>query len=82
MESGVDRASGQSRLGSLSALTCQNPQPTVSHHMKILVEAGLVDAEKRGKWTYYTLSARGFAVARTALSLLEAAVPVRVKEAV
>lgn len=57
-------------------------QPTVSHHMKILVEAGLVDAEKRGKWTYYTLSARGFAVARTALSFLEAAVPVRVKEAI
>lgn len=30
-------------------------QPTVSHHMKALVDAGLVSAEKRGRWVYYTL---------------------------
>lgn len=35
-------------------------QPTVSHHMKCLVEAGLVHAEKRGRWTYYRV--RGDAV--------------------
>lgn len=28
-------------------------QPTVSHHMKQLVEAGLVVREQRGKWAYY-----------------------------
>ena len=28
-------------------------QPTVSHHMKLLVEAGLVEREQRGKWAYY-----------------------------
>ena len=28
-------------------------QPTVSHHMKLLVEAGLVIREQRGKWVYY-----------------------------
>ncbi len=28
-------------------------QPTVSHHMKILVDAGLVDREKRGLWVWY-----------------------------
>lgn len=28
-------------------------QPTVSHHMKLLVEAGLVTRAQRGKWTYY-----------------------------
>jgi ArsR family transcriptional regulator len=28
-------------------------QPTVSHHMKLLVEAGLVTREQRGKWAYY-----------------------------
>jgi ArsR family transcriptional regulator len=28
-------------------------QPTVSHHMKQLVEAGLVSREQRGKWAYY-----------------------------
>jgi len=30
-------------------------QPTVSHHAKKLVEAGLVDREQRGKWAYFTL---------------------------
>jgi ArsR family transcriptional regulator len=30
-------------------------QPTVSHHLKILRDAGLVDAQRRGKWAYYTL---------------------------
>jgi ArsR family transcriptional regulator, arsenate/arsenite/antimonite-responsive transcriptional repressor len=30
-------------------------QPTVSHHMKILVDAGLVDREKRGLWVWYRL---------------------------
>jgi ArsR family transcriptional regulator len=30
-------------------------QPTVSHHMKILVDAGLVDREKRGQWVWYKL---------------------------
>lgn len=28
-------------------------QPTVSHHMKLLVEAGVVSREQRGKWAYY-----------------------------
>lgn len=28
-------------------------QPTVSHHMKVLVDAGLLDREQRGKWAYY-----------------------------
>jgi ArsR family transcriptional regulator len=28
-------------------------QPTVSHHMKVLVEAGLLQREKRGKWAYF-----------------------------
>ena len=30
-------------------------QPTVSHHMKILVEAGLIEREKRGLWVWYRL---------------------------
>lgn len=28
-------------------------QPTVSHHLKVLFEAGLVEREKRGRWVYY-----------------------------
>jgi ArsR family transcriptional regulator len=30
-------------------------QPTVSHHMKILVDAGLIEREKRGLWVWYRL---------------------------
>ena len=30
-------------------------QPTVSHHAKKLVEAGLVEREQRGKWAYFSL---------------------------
>ncbi|CAB4715487.1 unannotated protein [freshwater metagenome] len=31
-------------------------QPTVSHHMKLLVEAGLATREQRGKWAYYRVA--------------------------
>ena len=30
-------------------------QPTISHHLRILREAGLVEAERRGTWAYYRL---------------------------
>lgn len=30
-------------------------QPTVSHHLKILVEGGLLNRDKRGVWAYYSL---------------------------
>jgi ArsR family transcriptional regulator len=30
-------------------------QPTVSHHAKKLVEAGLIEREQRGKWAYFSL---------------------------
>jgi ArsR family transcriptional regulator len=35
-------------------------QPTVSHHMKCLVSANLVLAEKKGKWMYYRIDPQGF----------------------
>lgn len=31
-------------------------QPTLSHHMKILCDCGLVSGRKDGKWTYYSLN--------------------------
>lgn len=39
-------------------------QPTISHHLRVLREAGLVDCERRGTWVYYrarreTLAALG-----------------------
>jgi ArsR family transcriptional regulator, arsenate/arsenite/antimonite-responsive transcriptional repressor len=30
-------------------------QPTISHHLKILVDAGIFARDKRGKWAYYAL---------------------------
>jgi ArsR family transcriptional regulator len=30
-------------------------QPTISHHLKVLVEVGIFTREKRGKWAYYAL---------------------------
>lgn len=32
------------------------PQSTLSHHISILKNAGIIDAEKRGKWIYYSLN--------------------------
>ena len=34
----------------------QITQPTLSHHMKILCDCGLVNGRKEGKWTYYSLA--------------------------
>jgi ArsR family transcriptional regulator len=30
-------------------------QPTISHHLRILRDAGVVDVERRGTWAYYSL---------------------------
>lgn len=30
-------------------------QPTVSHHLKVLVDAGILTREQRGRWAYYRL---------------------------
>lgn len=42
-------------------------QPTVSHHMKLLVEAGLVTREQRGKWAYYAVADEAIDAARDSL---------------
>ena len=43
---------------------CDLAQPTVSHHLKVLREAGLVSTEKRGLWVYYTLNREKLEAAR------------------
>src|SRR5919199_4315155 len=35
--------------------TLRLSQPTVSHHLKKLTEAGLLEREQRGKWAYFSL---------------------------
>lgn len=42
-------------------------QPTLSHHMRILLDADLVNARKDGKWIHYSLSSEG---AQTAKQML------------
>ena len=37
---------------------CGVSQPTVSHHLKVLREAGVVSCERRGTWFYYRLEAK------------------------
>jgi ArsR family transcriptional regulator len=34
---------------------CDVSQPTVSHHLRILKEAGVIEAERRGTWIYYRI---------------------------
>ncbi len=36
-------------------------QPTISHHLKVLHEAGLLDREKRGTWVYYSVRTEALA---------------------
>jgi ArsR family transcriptional regulator len=43
-------------------------QPTVSHHLKVLHEAGLLDRERRGKWVFYKVRPEPLASLRSALS--------------
>jgi ArsR family transcriptional regulator len=43
-------------------------QPTVSHHMKQLVDAGLVTREQRGKWAYYRIVEEALRAAALAIT--------------
>jgi ArsR family transcriptional regulator len=55
-DDGVCACDIQSKLGLAQA--------TVSYHMKVLQQAGLVNAEKRGRWVYYALRPEGLTVAK------------------
>lgn len=44
-------------------------QPTVSHHVKVLHDAGLLDRERRGARIHYRLNQAGIHALRTALAL-------------
>lgn len=45
-------------------------QPTLSHHMKILCDSGVVVGRKDGKWTHYSISPEGAEAARRCLNAL------------
>jgi ArsR family transcriptional regulator len=42
-------------------------QPTISHHLRILSEAGLVHGDRRGKWVWYSLDRARLADLRSAI---------------
>ena len=44
-------------------------QPTVSHHLKVLVDAGLLTRERRGQWAWFTLVPERLALVRRALEV-------------
>lgn len=46
-------------------------QPTVSHHMKVLADAGLVSRTQRGKWAYFRVEEGALAGLAEALRTLE-----------
>lgn len=43
-------------------------QPTVSHHLKVLTEAGLLEREQRGTWAYYRVNSGALATAARIIS--------------
>lgn len=45
-------------------------QPTLSHHMKILCDSGIVKARKDGKWIHYSISEEGISNAQNYLQFL------------
>lgn len=46
-------------------------QPTISHHLKVLREAGLVEMSRQGIWAFYGLDARAARVLAGVASLVE-----------
>lgn len=50
-------------------------QSTLSHHMKILCDSGIVSSRKEGKWTHYSISPEGSGYALELLKTLTAVNP-------
>lgn len=50
----------------------QISQSTLSHHMKILCDSGIVNSRKEGKWTHYSISETGSQKAADILRILTA----------
>lgn len=50
-------------------------QPTLSHHMKILCDSGIVVGRKDGKWMHYSISPQGAKIAADCLKELTTANP-------
>ena len=51
------------------------PQPLVSHHLKVLRNAGLIDAQRFRQWTYYRIRPAALAAVAAEVSSLASAAP-------
>ena len=51
-------------------------QPTLSHHMKILCDSGIVLGRKEGKWMHYRISPEGVQIAKEYLNGLTDVTPI------
>jgi len=45
-------------------------QPTISHHLKVLTEAGFIEGDRRGRWIWYRLNPVAMATVATSLGKL------------
>jgi ArsR family transcriptional regulator len=61
------RSSGQVCVCDIEAAVSVK-QPTVSHHLRLLREAGIVDCERHGTWAYYFLKRAALAAVRLRIS--------------
>lgn len=68
----LDLLAGQPQPLCVCDITTQfaQHQPTISHHLRILRQAGLIDGEKRGVWSYYWATAEGKRCVSLARALL------------
>lgn len=68
----LELLAGQPRPLCVCDITSQfdQRQPTISHHLRILREAGLVACEKRGVWAYYWATEAGKSAVSTVRTLL------------
>ena len=64
-------AGGEACICDLTEPVALSP-PTLSHHMKLLVDAGLITREQRGKWAYYRVVDDALRAASAALSTVSA----------
>ena len=63
------------QAGEICSCDLQDPlgkaQPTISHHTKVLAEAGLLSGEKRGRWVWWRIEAERMAAVRAALEVAD-----------
>lgn len=64
----ASRAGGESCVCDISAGVAVS-QPTISHHLKVLRDAGLLTSERRGSWVYYAVVPEAVRVLSAALAV-------------